>query len=76
MAMARRTITLDEKIRRAESVAVSAKAKYEAALDELEELVTKRKELDDKKVLEACHAGGRTADEIIEFIQSAAKKAD
>ena len=72
--MARRTITLDEKIRRAEGVVVSAKAKYDAALDELEKLVTKQKELDDKKVLEAYHAGGKTADEIIEFIQSAAKK--
>ena len=41
MVMARRTITLDEKIRRAEGVVVSAKAKYEAALDELEKLVTK-----------------------------------
>ena len=26
--------------------------------------------------LEACHAGGKTADEIVEFIQTAAKKAD
>ena len=75
MVMARRTITLDDKIRRAEGVGVFAKAKYDAALDELEELVTKRKELDDKKVLEAYHAGGKTADEIIEFIQPAAKKA-
>lgn len=74
MVMARRTITLDEKIRRAEGVVASAKAKYDAALDELEKLVTKRKELDDKKVLEAYHAGGKTADEVIEFIRSAAKK--
>ena len=74
MVMARRTITLDEKIRRVEGVVVSAKAKYDAALDELEKLVTKQKELDDKKVLEAYHAGGKTADEVIEFIQSAAKK--
>lgn len=74
MVMARRTITLDEKTRRAEGVVASAKAKYDEALDELEKLVTKRKELDDKKVLEAYHAGGKTADEVIEFIQSAAKK--
>jgi len=36
--------------------------------------VTKRKEPDDKKVPEAYHAGGKTADEIIEFIQPAAKR--
>jgi len=47
----------------------SAKAKYDAALDELEKLVTKRKQLDDKKVLEAYHAGDKTADEIVAFIQ-------
>ena len=68
--MARRTITIDEKIEKAEATVIAAKAKYDAALDELERLVTKRKELDDKKVLEAYHAGGKTADEIVAFIRA------
>ena len=67
--MARRVISLDEKIRKAEAAVASAKAKYDAALDELEKLVTKRKQLDDNKVLEAYHAGDKTADEIVAFIQ-------
>ena len=67
--MARRAISLDEKIRKAEAAVAAAKAKYDAALDELENLVTKRKQLDDKKVLEAYHAGDKTADEIVAFIQ-------
>ena len=67
--MARRVISLDEKIRKAEAAVASAKTKYDAALDELEKLVTKRKQLDDKKVLEAYHAGDKTADEIVAFIQ-------
>ena len=67
--MARRVVTLDEKIRKAEAAVAAAKAKYDAALDELEKLVTKRKQLDDKKVLEADHAGDKTADEIVAFIQ-------
>ena len=67
--MARRVISLDEKIRKAEAAVASAKAKFDAALDELEKLVTKRKQLDDKKVLEAYHAGDKTADEIVAFIQ-------
>lgn len=67
--MARRVISLDEKIRKAEAAVASAKEKYDAALDELEKLVTKRKQLDDKKVLEAYHAGDKTADEIVVFIQ-------
>lgn len=66
--MARRATTIDEKIEKAEAAVAAAKAKYDAALDELERLVTKRKELDDKKVLEAYHAGGKTADEIVAFI--------
>lgn len=74
--MARRVITLDEKIRKAEVSVAVAKAKYDAVPDELEKLVAKRKQLDDKKVLDAYHAGDKTADEIIGFIQSAIPKAD
>lgn len=66
--MARRVITLDEKIRKAEAAVVTAKAKYDDALDELKKLVEKRKQQDDKKVLDAYHAGDKTADEIVEFI--------
>ena len=36
--------------------------------------ITKRKQLEDKKLLEAYHAGDKTADEIIEFIRSGAQK--
>ena len=76
MAMARRTITLDERIKKAEAAVAAEKARYDAALNDLEELVTKRKELDDKKVLEAYHAGNKTADEVIGFIRSVVQKAD
>jgi len=72
--MARRSISLDEKIEKAEAAMLAAKAKYDKALDEMEKLVTKRKQLDDKKVLDAYHAGNKTAQEIIEFIQSDMQK--
>lgn len=74
--MARRVITLDEKIKAAEAAVAAAKAKYDAALDKLEKLVTKKKQLDDKKVLEAYHAGDKTADEIVAFIRSDHKNED
>lgn len=74
--MARRTITLDEKISKAEAAVIAAKEKYDAALDEMEKLVTKRKQMDDKRLLEAYHAGDKTADEIIAFIQDQAQKPD
>ena len=72
--MARRVITLEEKIEKAQAAVLAAKNKYDAALDELEKLVTKRKQLEDKKLLEAYHAGVKTADEIIEFIRSGVQK--
>ena len=74
--MARRSISLDEKIEKAEAAMLAAKAKYDKALDEMEKLVTKRKQLNDKKVLDAYHAGNKTAQEIIEFIQSDRQKTD
>ena len=74
--MARRVITLDEKIKTAETAVATAKTKYDAALDELEKLVTKKKQQDDKKVLEAYHTGDKTADEIIAFIRSDHKSED
>jgi len=66
-------ITLDEKIKAAETAVAAAKAKYDTALDELEKFIAKKKQLDDKKVLEAYHAEDKTADEIVAFIWSAHK---
>lgn len=74
--MARRVITIDEKIEKAQAAVLAAKAKYDAALDELEKLVAKRKQLEDKKLLEAYHAGDKSAEEIIEFIRSGKRKED
>ena len=51
--MARKTISLDEKIDKAEAAVLVAKARYDKALDELEKLVTKKKQLEDKRILEA-----------------------
>lgn len=51
-----------------------AKARYDSALDELEKLVARRRQLDDKRVLDAYHAGGKAADEIIGFIRSDSPK--
>jgi len=72
--MARKVVTLDEKIKMSEASVAAAKAKYDAALNELEKLITKRKQQDDKKVLDAYHAGNKTADEIVAFIQGSIEK--
>ena len=68
--MARKTISLDEKIEKAEAAVLAAKARYDKALDELEKLVTKKKQLEDKRILEAYHESDKSADEIIAFLLS------
>lgn len=68
--MARRTITIDEKIEKAEAAVAEAKKKYDAALDELEKLVTRKKQLDEKRIRDAYHASSKTAEEIIAFLNS------
>ena len=68
--MARKIILLDEKIEKAEAAGLAAKARYDKALDELERLVTKKKQLEDKRVLEAYHESDKSADEIIAFLLS------
>ena len=68
--MARRTITIDEKIEKAEAAVGEAKKKYDAALDELEKLVTRKKQLDEKRILDAYHASNKTAEEIMAFLNS------
>lgn len=74
--MARRVISLDEKIEKAQAAVLAAKEKYDAALDELEKLVARKKQQDDKRVLEAYHAGDKSAEEIIKFINSSTREAD
>ena len=51
--MARGNVSLDDKIKKAEAKVIAIKAKYDEALDELEKLVEKKKQIDDKKLLEA-----------------------
>lgn len=68
--MARKIILLDEKIEKAEAAVLVAKARYDKALDELEKLVTKKKQLEDKRVLEAYHESDKSTDEIIAFLLS------
>lgn len=57
-------------IEKAEAAVLVAKARYDKALDELEKLVTKKKQLEDKRVLEAYHESDKSTDEIIAFLLS------
>ena len=65
--MARRVVTLEEKIEKAQINVAETKVKYDKAVDELEKLLTKRK--DNKQLLEAFSKSEKTLAEVIEFLQ-------
>ena len=68
--MARRTITIDEKIDKAQAEVIKAKEKYEAAINELKELQEKKKEIQSKERMAACQESSRSYDEIMAFLKS------
>ena len=67
--MARRVVTLEEKIEKAQINVAETKVKYDKAVDELEKLLTKRKERDNKQLLKAFSKSEKTLAEVIEFLQ-------
>ncbi len=66
--MARRVVTL-EKIEKAQADVAEAKAKYDMTVDELDKLLKKRQERDNKKLLEAFSKSKQTLAEVIKFMQ-------
>ena len=67
--MARRVVPLEEKIEKAQTNVAEAKAKYDKAVDELEKLLTKRWERDNKQLLLAFSESEKTFAEVIVFLQ-------
>lgn len=67
--MARRVVILEEKIEKVQINVAETKVKYDKAVDELEKLLTKRKERDNKQLLEAFSESEKTLAEVIEFLQ-------
>ena len=65
--MARRSISLEEKIEKAQASVTSAKAKYDVAVEELEKLLSKKREMQSKELLKAFAASDKSYDEIMAF---------
>lgn len=66
--MARRSISVDEKIKKQKEVVATAKDKYEAALNELNLLIKKKQDLQGKELLNAFVNSGKSLDEILAFM--------
>ena len=58
--MARRSISLEEKIEKAQASVTSAKAKYDVAVEELEKLLSKKREMQSKELLKAFAASDKS----------------
>lgn len=66
--MARRSISIDEKIKKQKEVVATAKDKYDAALNELNLLIKKKQDLQGKELLNAFVNSNKSLDEILAFM--------
>jgi len=74
--MARRTITIDEKIERQKQVVSKHKARYEAELEVLDKLMQIRNEELDKELLAAFHKSGLSHQDAINLLAKAPHQED
>ncbi len=72
--MARRRISIDEKIEKQKGVVFALKDKYDAALAELDALMQEKKELQKKKLMEAIDHSDKSMDEILAFVTGGASQ--
>lgn len=67
--MARRNISIEEKIEKQKEVVAKAKGKYDTALDELKILMKKKQEMEGKELLEAFMNSEKSLEEILAFMK-------
>lgn len=67
--MARRRITIDEKIQQQKQIVSNIKDKYDAAVSDLEQLMKRRDELRNKELLDAFTSSDRSFDEIMTYLR-------
>ncbi len=70
MARKRKTISIDEKIAQAKENFEKAKAKYDNAAKELEDLQEKQRSIQRNELIKAVEKSGKTYAEIIAFLGS------
>jgi len=68
--MARRKLSIDDKIEQQKMVVSKVKDRYEAEFEELNQLMKKRDELWNKELLQAIEQSKRSFEEIIDFLNT------
>ena len=66
--MARRKISIDDRIEQQKLVVSKSKDRYEAELEQLNQLMKKRDELRNKELLQAIEHSNRSFEEIMDFL--------
>ena len=66
--MAKRSISIDEKIKKQKDVVATSKDKYEAALNELNLLIKKKQDLQGKELINAFVNSDKSLDEMLAFM--------
>ena len=71
LEMARRKqSTIEDRIKKAEIALVKAKEKYDAALENLNRLVKKKKEMESRELMQAYEKSDRSIEEVLAFLRS------
>lgn len=70
MARTKQTVSIDEKIIKAQEIVENTKEKYEAAVKELRNLMDKKEALKKQELFKAIENSYKTYDEILEFLMS------
>ena len=73
MARTKQTVSIDEKIAKAQVVVEKTKEKYEAAVKELRNLIDKKQALKKQELLNAIEYSSKSYEEIYDFLVSDGK---
>lgn len=68
--MARRKLSIDDRIEQQKLVVSKVKDRYEAELEELKQLMKKRDELRNKELLQAIEQSKRSFEETMDFLST------
>lgn len=69
--MARRSVSMDEKVEKAKESVDRTKAKYDAAVEELEKLMVKKEEMKKDELMSAIMNSSKSYDEVMKFLKDA-----
>lgn len=69
MARPRKNVSIEEEIERQEAAVERSKAKYDADVKKLKDLLAKQDEIKRKELMDAVEKSGRTYEEILAFLR-------